>query len=71
MGPHGDVDLLGIADIEDGLGAMGRIRRRLRGEHAAVDIVVVTPAEVARYRNSHALIIKPAMQEGRVVYEAP
>ena len=50
---------------------MGRIHRRLRGEHAAVDVVVVTPAEVARYGDSHALIIKPALQEGRVVYEAP
>ena len=71
MGPHSDVDLLVIANVEDRLAAMGRIHRRLRGEHAAVDIVVVTPADVARYRNSHALIIKPAMQEGRIVYEAP
>ena len=71
VGPHSDVDLLVIANVEDPLGAMGRIHRRLRGEHAAVDIVVVTPAQVARYRNSHASIIKPAMQEGRIVYEAP
>ena len=70
MGPHSDVDLLVIANVEDRLGAMGRIHRRLRGEHAAVDVVVVTPADVARYGDSHALIIKPALQEGRVVYEA-
>ena len=70
MTRHSDVDLLVIADVEDRLGAMGRIHRRLRGEHAAVDVVVVTPAEVARYGDSHALIIKPALQEGRVVYEA-
>ena len=71
MTRHSDVDLLVIANVQDRLGAMGRIHRRLRGEHAAVDVVVVTPAEVARYRNSHASIIKPAMQEGRIVYEAP
>ena len=71
MTRHSDVDLLVIANVEDRLGAMGRIHRRLRGEHAAVDVVVVTPAEVVRYRNSHASIIKPAMQEGRIVYEAP
>ena len=31
---------------------------------------VVSPADVERYKNSHALVIKPALQEGRVVYEA-
>ena len=71
MGPHSDVDLLVIANVEDRAAVTGRIHRRLRGEHAAVDVVVVTPADVARYRNSHALIIKPALLEGRVVYEAP
>ena len=71
MTRHSDVDLLVVANVEDRLAAMGRIHRRLRGEHAAVDVVVVTPADVARYGRSHALIIKPALQEGRVVYEAP
>ena len=70
MGPHSDVDLLVIANVEDRSAATGRILRRLRGEHAAVDVIVVTPADVARYRSSHALIIKPALREGRVVYEA-
>ena len=71
MGPHSDVDLLVIANVEDRSAVTGRIHRRLRGEHAAVDVIVVTPADVARYRDSHALIIKPALREGRVVYEAP
>ena len=71
MSPHSDVDLLVIADVKDRSAMTGRIHRRLRGEHAAVDVVVVTPADVARYGNSHPLIIKPALREGRVVYEAP
>ena len=71
MTRHSDVDLLVVAEVEDRLAVMGRIHRRLRGEHAAVDVVVVTPADVARYGHSHALIIKPALREGRVVYEAP
>ncbi len=71
MTRHSDMDLLVIADVGDSLEAMGRIHRRLRGEHAAVDVVVVTPADVARYGQSHALVIKPALEEGRVVYEAP
>lgn len=48
-----------------------RIYGRLRGEHAAVDVIVVTPDDVARYGDSHALVIKPALREGQVVYEAP
>ena len=71
MTRHSDVDLLVIANVENRSALTGRIHRKLRGEHAAVDVVVVTPADVARYGDSHALIIKPALQEGRVVYEAP
>ena len=71
MGPHSDVDLLVVAKVEDRSAVTDRIHRRLRGEHAAVDVIVVIPADVARYRESHALIIKPALPEGRVVYEAP
>ncbi|MCY4482012.1 MAG: hypothetical protein OXC12_03985 [Spirochaetaceae bacterium] len=47
-----------------------RIHRRLQGVGAAVDLIVVTPEDVERYRDSHALIIKPALYEGRVVYDA-
>ena len=42
----------------------------LRWAGAAVDVVVVTPGDIACYRDSHALVIKPALNEGRVVYEA-
>lgn len=71
MTRHSDVDLLVVADTEDRLATIDRIHGRLRGEHAAVDVIVVTPADVERYGNSHALVIKPALREGRVVYEAP
>lgn len=54
MGPHSDVDLLVIANVEDRSAVTGRIYRRLRGEHAAVDVIVVTPADVARYGDSHS-----------------
>lgn len=33
-------------------------------------MIVVTPGDIERYRDSHALVIKPALNEGRVVYEA-
>ena len=36
----------------------------------AVDAIVVAPSNVERYKHSHALVIKPALREGTVVYEA-
>ena len=70
MGPHSDVDVLIVKAGDDALDLMGRIYRRLRGVGAAVDAIVVSPEDVERYRNSHALVIKPALREGKVVYEA-
>ena len=70
MGPHGDVDLLIVKQGAHRRDLAGRIYENLYGVGAAVDVVVVTPADVERYGNSHALVIKPALDEGRVVYEA-
>jgi predicted nucleotidyltransferase len=46
------------------------IYKNLRGADAAVDVIIVTPQEVERYRNTHCLVIAPALREGRVVYAA-
>ena len=70
MNRHSDVDLLIIKDGADALELMGEIYMNLDGVGAAVDAVVVTPDDIERYRDSHAVIIKPALQEGRVVYES-
>lgn len=70
MGPHSDVDLLVIKETVDTLDLTTRIYRKLHGVGAAVDAIVVTPADVDRFKDSHALVIKPALREGRVVYEA-
>ena len=32
--------------------------------------MVVTPEDVERYRDTHCLVICPAMREGKVIYEA-
>ena len=66
-----DIDLLIIKEGADALDLMARIYRRLRGVGAAVDAIVVSPEDVERYKDSHALIIKPAVQDGIVVYDAP
>jgi predicted nucleotidyltransferase len=71
MGPNSDVDLLVIKE-----GKFNRDRvtldiyRHLSGADAAIDVVVVTPEEVERYRDSQCLVIYPAMREGKVVYGA-
>ena len=70
MGRHSDVDLLVVKDGADRRRTAARIYRRLRGVGAAVDVIVVTPDDVERYRDSHALVIKPALDEGRVVFGA-
>lgn len=69
MGPHSDVDLLVVKSGEyRPLDVMGEIYMNLRGVGEPVDVIVVTPETVERYRDSHALVIKPAVGEGRVVY---
>lgn len=71
MGPDSDLDLLVIKG-----GKFNRDRvtvaiyRELRGKGAPVDVVVVTPEEVERYRETHCLVICPALREGKVVYAA-
>lgn len=70
MGPNSDVDLLIIKSGADTLDLMGQIYRNLHGVGAAVDAIVVTPEDVERFKDSHALVIKPALREGKPVYEA-
>ena len=70
MNANSDVDLLIIKAGVDTVRLMAQVYRRLHGVGAAVDAIVVTPADVERFKDSHALIIKPALREGRVVYEA-
>ena len=70
MGRDSDVDLLVVKGGENSWAVMGRIYESLYGVDAAVDAVVVSPEEVERYKDTHALIVKPALQEGRVVYES-
>ena len=69
MHRHSDVDLLVVKEGVDALDLMGQIYRNLRGVGAAVDAIVVSTRDVERYKDSHALVIKPALREGKVVYE--
>jgi predicted nucleotidyltransferase len=70
MGPNSDVDLLVIKSGAHRLNLTGQIYMNMHGVGVAVDIVVVTPEDVERYRDSHPLVIAPALREGKVVYVA-
>ena len=71
MSRNSDVDLLIIKDGSDPIRLMASIYRRLHGVGVAVDAIVADPEDVERYKDAHALVFRPALREGRVVYEAP
>ena len=49
---------------------MSDIYRNLRGVGAAVDAIVASPDDLERYRDSYGIVIREALREGRVVYQA-
>jgi predicted nucleotidyltransferase len=69
MGPHSDVDLLVVQRGEfDQSRLVGDISLHVHGVGQAVDVLVVTPEQVERYRHTHCRIIAPALREGKEVY---
>ena len=47
-----------------------KIYRGLHGVGIAVDVVVATEADLKKYGSRSGTILKPALKEGRVLYEA-
>ena len=70
MTRNSDVDLLIVKEGGDAKNLRARIYENLYGVRVAVDAILVSPADLERYKDSHALVIKPALQDGKVVYEA-
>ena len=69
MGPHSDVDLLVVKGGEfDQSRLVGDIYMNLHGVGQAVDVILVTPDQVERYRNTQCLVIAPALREGQEIY---
>ena len=67
-GPDSDLDLLVIKEGAHRRELTRRIYRNLIGVGRAIDLVVATPQDVERYRHSPALVIEPAIREGREIY---
>ncbi len=70
MRPNSDVDLLVVKANAHRRQLAKQIYRHLVGVGQAVALIVVTPDDLERYRDSHALVIAPALREGKVVYAA-
>jgi predicted nucleotidyltransferase len=70
--PNSDIDLLVVKANVPHRGRLAEdIYLGLLGVRRTVDAVVVDSEDLRRYGDAHALIIRPALQEGRVIYERP
>jgi len=71
MRPDSDLDLLVIVrgPVHRRAIAQG-IYRNLHGFPLPVDVVVATEQDVERYGDSVGTILRPALREGEVIYEA-
>ena len=68
--PGSDVDLLVIMPVSGSKRAKQlEMRVALHDIAVAKDIILATPDEVARRRNIVGTIIRPALREGKVLYD--
>ncbi len=69
-GRDSDVDLLVVLPkVDDKRSAAIEMRRALSRIPVPKDIVVTTPEEIARRGDLIGSVLRPALREGRVVYE--
>ena len=72
MRAHSDLDFLVIIrDDEDRREVERRIYTGMPGKGIPVDVIVASASAIERYKHSHALVYKPALIEGKVMYESP
>ncbi len=76
LGPDSDVDLL-VVEKESSFhrgsrwAEASRIRRALWGVPVAIDILLFTPEEIEKWKDSTNHVIARSMKEGRVLYDRP
>ena len=69
-GPDSDIDLLVVLpQVDDTRRAAVEIRRALADFPVGKDIIVTTPAEIERRGNLVGSILRPALRDGKVLYE--
>ncbi len=68
--PDSDIDLLIVLpQVTNKRQAAIEIRRALRDFPASKDIIVTTPDEIARRGDLVGPVLRPALREGKVLYE--
>ena len=71
LGPGSDIDLLVVkTDVAHRGRLAENIYMALAGVGAAVDVIVVTPEDIARFKDRVGTIIRPALRDGREIYAA-
>lgn len=69
-GADSDVDLLVVTRVDGSRRRLAtEIDLSLIGTALPTDVIVVTPEEVERDRERIGTIVRPALREGRVIYE--
>ncbi len=69
-GPESDIDLLVVLpEVANKRQAAVAIRRALTDLPVPKDIVVTTPEEIARRGDFVGTVLRPALREGKVLYE--
>jgi predicted nucleotidyltransferase len=69
-GPDSDLDFLVVkAEEATPRRESVRLRRALRGLLVPIDVIVTTSQQIDRHRNTVGLIYRPALKEGKVLYE--
>jgi len=70
VGPDSDADLLIVMPVNGSRRKLATdIEREIIGFGIPKDIIVVTPEEVERDKDEVGTIIKPALREGKLLYE--
>lgn len=68
--PDSDVDLLVVlSECEDKRKTAVAMRRVLTGFPVGKDIIVTTPEEIARRGNVTGTVLRPALREGKTLYD--
>lgn len=69
-GPDSDIDLLVVLPhVENKRTAMVAMLRALGDLPVATDVVVTTPEEIARRGNLVGPVLRPALRDGKTLYE--
>ena len=71
-GPDSDFDLMVVLKtVQSTREESTRLRRALRGLLVPIDILVATPEQLERHRNTVGLIYRTVLSEGKILYERP